>query len=284
MEGSTLEYGSIDNIPLPACVVGENGNIIKANEMMTEVFLYKDIEGANFFTLTGKKINEVTEAVERDENVIISRNDKFFSLISKENEDIGFGVVSVIFIDVTERELAQKRLEDERVSVILLEIDNYDELISSVTTDSKKAVPAEVDRLVRKWAGENNADITGISEDDYIIIASTGDVKRMIDDSFSILDQVRNIDAKIDFPVSISLGVGMSEQSIIESKSLAKAALDLALGRGGDQAVVKTDGATSYYGGTLQSMEKNNRGKARVIAHALRRLIEESSMVMIAGH
>ena len=283
MEGSIAEYSSIDIIPLPACIVGENGNILKANELMTEVFLYKDIEGANFFTLTGKKLSEMT-GVENDDEVIIGRNDKYFSLISKVNEEIGFGVVSVFFIDVTERETALRRMEEERPSIILLEIDNYDELMSSVTSDSKKAVPAEVDKLVRKWASENNADITGISEEDYIIIVSTKDVNAMIEDSFSILDHVRNIDAKIDFPVSISIGVGISEQSIVESKSLATAALDLALGRGGDQAVVKTDGRTRYYGGTLQSMEKNNRGKARVIAHALKRLIEESRKVIIAGH
>ena len=106
----------------------------------------------------------------------------------------------------------------------------------------------------------------------------------MTADNFSVLDEVRQIETKIDFPVSISIGMGISDISIAECKDLALAGLELAIGRGGDQAIVKTDETTDHYGGTLQTMEKNKRGKARVIAHAIKRLIKESSKVVIMGH
>lgn len=283
MELIEQEKFIIDHIPAPACVVGSAGNLKYANELMSEVFLYKDIEGSNFFTLTGCKVMDIIETINGGEEVIIGRNDKYFSLsveqIDEEREE-----AIVFFDDVTERENLREKLNDQRTAIIRIDIDNYEELISSVTTNSKKAVPAEIDRIVREWAEENHTAITNTSEEDYILISSVKDVSAMIEDSFSVLDKVRNIEAKIDFPISISIGVGISEVSVIESKALARAAIELALGRGGDQAVVKNDSSTKFYGGTLQSIEKNNRGKSRVIAHALKRLIDDSERVIIAGH
>ena len=109
-------------------------------------------------------------------------------------------------------------------------------------------------------------------------------INRMVENNFSVLDEVRAIEPAIDFPISISIGAGISDESIMETQELAEAALELALGRGGDQAVVKTDDGTAYYGGTLQTMEKSNRGKSRVIAHALKALIGDADKVFIMGH
>ena len=106
----------------------------------------------------------------------------------------------------------------------------------------------------------------------------------MVKDSFSVLDEVRKIESEADFPASVSIGAGCSEISLVESTELAEAALELALGRGGDQAVVKTDEGTKYYGGTLQAIEKSNRGKARVIAHAMKAMIKDADKVLIMGH
>ena len=113
---------------------------------------------------------------------------------------------------------------------------------------------------------------------------TSGNLDGMIKENFSVLDEVRKLETQIDFPASVSIGIGMSDKSLIESTELAEAALELALGRGGDQAVVKTDDGTRYYGGTLQSLEKNNRSKPRVIAHAMKALIDDADKVFIMGH
>ncbi|MBR4090739.1 MAG: DHH family phosphoesterase, partial [Mogibacterium sp.] len=121
-------------------------------------------------------------------------------------------------------------------------------------------------------------------EDRYVMYTTAGKLDRMIEENFSVIDEVRNLESRIDFPASISLGIGISNLSLVESSELAEAALELALGRGGDQAVVKTDDGTRYYGGTMQSLEKNNRSKPRVIAHAMKALIDDADKVFIMGH
>lgn len=272
----------IQSLPIPACTVSAEGFIKKANALMSDVILYNDIEGANFFTLTCVKRSELIESNE-EKDTIIERNGRRFSLHAiegaSEEED-----VTIFFRDVTEREKYKELYEAGKPVVILVSIDNYDELLSSITTDSKRGVPAEVDRIVRKWANEYKAPILSSEEESYAILTDRETAKRIMADNFSVLDEVRQIETKIDFPVSLSIGMGMSDMSLADTHDLAEAARELALGRGGDQAVVKDDEQTHHYGGTLQSMEKNNRGRAKVIAHAIKRLIKESSKVLVMGH
>lgn len=279
MENISNEF--VKSLPVAACVVGTDGIVKTANELMGDVILYDGIEGANFFTLTGYKRSELI--ANEGEELTISRNGKNFVMEtmkgSTEDED-----TLVFFINITERVKYQKGFENGKSVVVLVSIDNYDELLSSITTDSKRGVPTEVDRIVKKWASEYNAPILSSEEDEYVILTDKGTAERMMEDDFSILDEVRQIETKIDFPVSLSIGMGCSDISLEDTKELAEAARELALGRGGDQAVVKTDEQTKHFGGTLQSMEKNNRGRARVIAHAIKRLIKESSNVLVMGH
>lgn len=272
----------IKRTPVPACIVGTDGVVKSANEHMGEVFLYNNIVESNFFTLTGVKRSELLKNTE-DEQITIERNGKFFN-VRVANDSSEQNETAVFFVDVTETNKYKKMYEDGRPAVMLISIDNYDELLSSVTTDSKRAVPTEVDRIVRKWADEYGAPILSSEEDEYVILTDRGTAKTIMDDNFSVLDEVRQIETKIDFPVSLSIGMGCSKISLKETQELAEAARELALGRGGDQAIFKSDDHTYHYGGTLQSMEKSNRGRARVIAHAVKRLIRESSNVIVMGH
>lgn len=275
--------GIMNQIPVPACLVNPEGTVKAANSLMKKVFAYEDIAGSNFFALTGVRRKELLENSELEGEITINRNNSVFELMSnpdpKEDEDI-----IVYFNDVTAREEVRASYNDEKICLMYISIDNYDELIQSITTDSKRAVPTEVDRLVRKWISEFDANIEDTGEDEYLVTLTARDAKKIIDSKFIVLDEVRSIEAKIDFPVSLSIGLGMGAPSIRETQELAAAALELALGRGGDQAVVKNDDRTLYYGGKLQSFEKNNKGKSRVISHALKRLILDSSKVLIMGH
>ncbi len=273
----------INKFPMPACVVGENGNIVKANDLMDEVFVYSDIIGANFFALTGVKKADICEANKTNKEILIERNDRTFALAAERGASPD-EEVTVFFIDRTDRELYCKSFENVKPVLLIIDIDNYEELTSKTTTDSRRAIPTEVDRIVRKWADSFDAAIMSVAEDEYVVFTNREKAHQMTADNFSVLDEVRQIETKIDFPVSISIGMGISDISIAECKDLALAGLELAIGRGGDQAIVKTDETTDHYGGTLQTMEKNKRGKARVIAHAIKRLIKESSKVVIMGH
>ena len=271
----------ISKLPIPACAVDPDGIVSGANPLIKNVFVYEDIVGSKFFTLTGIKREQLMNA--NTEERILERNDKLFKLWvnedPKEDEDI-----VVFFDEATARESFKSKLESDRAAIVYINIDNYDELIASSPEDLRRLIPAQIDGLLRKWGGSFKSPVISTWEDRYVMYTTRGQLERMIEENFSILDEVRNLESKIDFPASISLGIGMSGISLIESTELAEAALELALGRGGDQAVVKTDDGTNYYGGTLQSLEKNNRSKPRVIAHAMKALIEDADKVFIMGH
>ena len=276
-----MKKNYIKQLPIPACVVGSDGNVVKANPLMKNVFLYEDIEGMNFFALTGIKRDKLLTA--NQEEIIIERNKRIFKIwtneVPKETEEI-----AVFFDEATTRESFRSKLENDRAVIIYINIDNYDDLIASSGDDSKKAIPSQIDGIVRKWGAAFDSPIMSTDDDKYIMYSSIGRLENMVADNFSVLDEVRKIETQIDFPVSISIGAGTSNISLSEATQLAEAALELALGRGGDQAVIKTDEGTKYYGGTLQSIEKSNRGKARVIAHAMKAMIKDADKVLIMGH
>ena len=282
-ENETTKY--IEGIPLPACIVDTDGCVKAANALMKDVFTYEGITEQNFFALTGVKPKDLVASSMDEEKpeIEIERNSQHFVLRTnnepKEDEDL-----FVYFINVTERDNLRKERHQEQVCILYISIDNYDEMMSSTTEDSRLAVPTEVDRIVRKWASQYDSSIETIDEDSYMMTVYRKDADQIIESRFSVLDEVRKIDTKVDFPVSLSIGMAIGLNSLKSTKELAEAALELALGRGGDQAVVKNNDRTHYYGGRLQSMEKNNKGKSRIIAHALKQLIMESSNVLIMGH
>ena len=273
----------LESLPVPACMVNKEGAVVYANSLIKNVFAYDDIVDGNFFALTGSKLEDLEEARDTDTEVKIKRNEQIFVLNTtrEEREDV---IITVFFNNVTERETLRSNYRDEHVCQMYISLDNYDELISNSPSDSKMTVPAEVDKILSKWAESNNAAIESISEDTYLATLYRRDVDNLIEGRFSILDTIRAIQTKDDFPVSLSIGVGMGVRNLQDATELAEAALDLAMGRGGDQAVVKNGDRTHYYGGKLQSMEKNNKGKSRIIAHALKQLVRERSNVIVMGH
>ena len=276
-----MKKNFIMQLPFPACTVGVDGNISKANAFMKNVFVYEDIVGSNFFALTGVKKDALLEA--NNGEIIIERNRRIFKLWTndrpKANDDI-----AVFFDETTVRESFRSKLEFDKAAIVYISIDNYDDLIASSGDESKRAVAAQIDAKIRKWGESYDAPVISTGEESYIMYTNVGRLSKMVEDNFSVLDEVRKIETQIDFPTSISIGIGVSDISLIETTSLAESALELAVGRGGDQAVVRTDEGTKYFGGTLQAIEKSNRGKAKVIAHAMRAMITDADKVLIMGH
>lgn len=275
----------INNLPFAACKVNKEGLIESANPMMKQVFAYEGIVGANFFALTGVKILELIKARESDseKEIVIERNERYFLLKADDSEVHGESF-AVYFVDVTERELLRRENKEQKLCLMYVSIDNFDELVASNNEDGRMALPARVGKVVRKWAEKYRASIENVNEYTYQLAIYTKDLEKIIQTKFEILDEVREIETEADFPVSLSIGVGMGVENPEEILELASAAKDLAMGRGGDQAVVKDGDKTVYYGGTLQSVEKNNKGKSRVIAHALKNLIREAETVFVMGH
>lgn len=271
-------------IPLPMCIVNTKGKIVRSNSHIGEVFIYDGIEDADFFALTGIKISDLYENNEGKKEFVIERNGKKFKLIFNKEGETEDANLLVFFYDITRYETLKDKYDSERACICRINIDNYDELIASTAPDKRMGLSTTADKLIRSWASRLSASIVKNKEYEYIMYFQNRFIDEMTRNKFSILDDVRAIETEVDFPMSLSIGVGVGGQNPAETGEYANTALDLALGRGGDQAVIKKGDKISYFGGVMQTVEKSNKGKSRVVAHALKQLIEQSKKVMIMGH
>jgi len=268
----------------PMCVLNRKGKIIFANSHMTDVFIYDGIEDSDFFALTGIKTADLFEEIDSNIVHILERNGKQFKLVTKQVGEEDEAKLLVYFYDVTNYESLKDRYNDEKICVCRINIDNYDELIASTSANNQMGVSTEVDKAIRLWAEKTGGSINKLNQSQYIMYFEYAQAEKLIEGKFVILDDVREIESEADFPVSLSIGIGIGGKTLVATDEYSSAALDLALGRGGDQAVVKRVNKIEYYGGKMQTVEKGNKGKSRVVAHALKQLIEQSKRVIIMGH
>ena len=269
-------------VPVPMCVVGENGKIKFVNSSIDKVFQYAGIEDADFFALTGIKIKDLESGL--IERPVIERNGRVFALTIDRGAMGDDDDVAVFFMDVTGYIELKKRYDAEKVCVCRINLDNYDQMNDSVPSEAGMAVTSEINKVIRRWAQDIEGSVDRVRDDQYMVCFQRAALDGLCAGRFSVLEEVRNIAGKAEFPLSLSIGVGTGGKSIAETSEFAQAALDLALGRGGDQAVVKIGERLMFYGGKSQSIEKSNKGKSRMVGNALCKLIEQSNRVFIMGH
>lgn len=191
---------------------------------------------------------------------------------------------SLYLFDITkENQLAIKN-EEQRAIVGLLYIDNYEEVIHSIEDVRRPLLVALIDRNINKFARKLDGVIRKFEKDKYLIVFQNKHLEKLNENKFDILDQIREINIGNELPVTLSIGVGINEYSYTQCIDFARVAIDLALGRGGDQAVLKHNDKFSFYGGKTKGIETSNRVKARIKAYAFRELIEECDKVIIMGH
>lgn len=267
--------------PFPTCVVGKNGKIVSANQFIDRVFLYDALEDMDFFGLTGVKLETLEEISIENTYVTIERNGCIFRLIARDTESDSY---LVTFEDVTDLEELRLKYIENRNCMGRISIDNYEELQNRVSIEQRNQAINSIIALITEWSQEMKASFNRIKEDEFLLFFPFYKLEQAIENKFEILDKVRNVDTGADFPLSLSMGIGISADDMQETENLANSAIDLALGRGGDQAVVKTDDKTTYYGGKTQARERSNKGKSRIIAHALKVLISQSDQIFIMGH
>ncbi|MBR4142863.1 MAG: hypothetical protein IKR10_05030, partial [Firmicutes bacterium] len=179
-----------------------------------------------------------------------------------------------------------KKLNEDRQSCIaLINIDNYDELLSSSPAEEQSTISAEIDKKVRSWTQYLDAAVTRVRSNRYYAQFEQKYLDEQRRSEFPIINQMHEVETQADFPTSLSIGIGVGGTSFSHIQLLAEEAMDLALGRGGDQVVIKHEGGDiEYFGGSLPTVEKRNKGRARIMAHALMQLVKSSDRVFIMGH
>lgn len=271
-------------VPLPMCIINAQGKVTRASNKIDEVFKYDGIKDADIFALTGIKHGEFFSEGVNEKFLTLSRNDRIFRIqvgyIGNEEKKRAI----IYFYDITNYETLKNMYNDERICMATINVDNYDELTSSTSEEKRLALSTDIDKAVRQWAARGNASITRYKESMYFMVFENAYLDKIVENKFAILDDIRAIETEADFPVTLSIGIGAGGKHPVQIDQYAVAALDLALGRGGDQAVVKKGAKIEYYGGKMQTVEKGNKGKSRIIAHAIRQLVDQSSKVIIMGH
>ncbi|MDO4482308.1 MAG: DHH family phosphoesterase [Bacillota bacterium] len=282
---STVKKNIVTN-PLPICIVNKQGFVEWYNRKFGEFFLDdEELVYKNIHTLIPAiKIEEYIKRTPEDTPLQVSVNERVYKIISGNTGEEDDNLIVLYFVDVTAFENLKKMHRDEKSCAVHIWIDNYEEIMLRAPEEKKAILPSQIEVKIRQFAQKNMAPLIKYDDEKYYLILDNKHLDNIIENKFAILDEVREIETGTDLPVSLSIGVGASGKSYLQNHEYSQAAIELALGRGGDQAAVKKINKTDFYGGRLQAVEKRNKGKSRIMSHALQRLIEQSSGVLIMGH
>ena len=192
--------------------------------------------------------------------------------------------VAVSLRDVTELNAYIRENEDQRMIAGLIYIDNYDEVMESVEEVRQSLLVALIDRKINKYIGDVDGIVKKLEKDKYFIVLRKDAYKKLKEDKFSLLEEVKQVNIGNSRSATLSIGLGLNTATYALSYQYARVAIDLALARGGDQAVIKDCNGITYFGGKKEQTAKNTRVKARVKAEALREFIVTRDKVIVMGH
>ncbi len=195
----------------------------------------------------------------------------------------GYLIAAYLF-DETALHIALQEVDDQSLAVGMIYLDNYEEALESVEEVRRSLLTALIDRKVNKYISAIDGISKKIEKDKYLVILRKKSITQLQETRFDLLEEVKTVNIGNEMAVTISIGIGLDGLSYAQNYEFSRNAIDLALGRGGDQAVVKTPDTVTYYGGKSQQIEKNTRVKARVKAHALREIITSKDRVLVMGH
>ena len=210
--------------------------------------------------------------------------DKAFNnteILDIENQEY---VIAMYMFDETRLRKIEKENFDQKLVVGLIYIDNYEEVLQSVEDVRASLLAALIDRKINKFVSNIDGIVRKLEKDKYFMVLKRQSLEAIRSEKFDIVDDVKTVSIGNELQVTISIGIGMGAETYGQLCDYSRAAMDLALGRGGDQAVVKDGENVYYYGGKTKQVEKNTRVKARVKAHALREIIETKESLLIMGH
>lgn len=273
--------------PFPLIITDKKGVLLWYNQRFSLIINKENVIGKNISEvindLNPKHLYDSNKKVFND----IKLQDKYFDIYTstiEANDSNTDSVVLLYLYDVTENVELKKAIESNRETVMLVEVDNMDEVLKSTEDDKKPLLIAEIERTINGYAQSISGMIKKYSSSKYIVVVQDKYIEKEMEKKFSILDSMREITMGNKLAVTLSIGVGRGAETPLENENLAVAAKELALGRGGDQVVVKKGEKLEFYGGKTKEVEKRTKVRSRVIAHSLLNLISESSKVFIMGH
>lgn len=193
-------------------------------------------------------------------------------------------LIALYLYDETALKIALKENDNQSLAVGMIYLDNYEEALESVEEVRRSLLTALIDRKINKYIAALDGITRKSEKDKYLVILRKESVMQLQESKFDLLDDVKTVNIGNEMAVTLSIGIGLDGLTYAQNYEFSRTAIDLALGRGGDQAVVKTSSSVTYYGGKSQQVEKNTRVKARVKAHALNEILATKDKVIVMGH
>jgi len=284
-----MSSDAISKFPLPMAVLQINGQISWYNDLFAEMLgsndLYNIVISDVMPELKWSEILKSTGSIYTYAGYKGHKYNVVGDIIKTEGstEDKPIYTVLLYFIDKTEIELLRKRYDEDKIDMAIISIDNYDELTQKMDDSDFQQTFAKVNKYISSWVQESKAVIKKTERDRYIVLFEHKYLKEYIQKKFDVLEKVRALGEEMKMPITLSIGVGVGG-SILENEEYARGALDMALGRGGDQAAVKDSSQYNFYGGIAKDYEKSTRVKTRAFAVAFKDFVTNSDKVIFVGH
>ena len=284
---------TIINSPFPLVVLETNGNIIwKSSNFIKE---FANIDTGTTLTDVIKELKLKIENSQNTNNISISESMKigeknykviaeYTKLREKEHKNSSEYMATVYFLDETNYVKLLEEYNNSRTCIGIIVLDNYEELMQRVTEEEKLKITSNAEKNIYSWVNKYDGLLVKAERDTYVCIFDQLNLEKIKEDKFEILDEIKEIKTQDNIQLTLSIAISENEKTNSEEYKSAKAVIDIALGRGGDQAIIKQNGKYYFFGGRTQEVEKRTRVKARIVAQALEELMNSASNVIIMGH
>lgn len=272
---------SVHSFPMSAVIIDSAGRLVWTNGKFTEEFPdcceygmelsnITDIPPADFFT---------------DDGITVRYNDSVYKVFARiPDEDEAKELTLLFFKNITDITALETEKKLSQPVVILFMVDGYEELISGCLESEKAHVSVQIDKLLEDFAGQTTGVLRKNASDRFIAVIEERHLQEILRNKVEILDKAREIFVNDRLNVTMSIGIGRTGKTLKESEQFARQALEMALGRGGDQAAVKTDNGFEFYGGVSKGVERHTKVKTRIIANSLLELVDNADKIFIMGH
>ncbi len=270
------------SFPIPAIIVSDSNTIIWNNNSFKE-FVYKD--ESEFF---GKNLKDVfgkdTHEFGAKQGTVLEFNGKFYQCYSVKSEIDVISLYMIYFVDISFLQQNYEISKKKQPVVMSILIDNYDDIVSTEENRGDSKIIADAREVIQNFVSETSGFLKKLEKDRYIMVFEKQNLDKMIATRFNVLDKARVITNSARVPITFSMGIAVVDDTLVKAERESQQALEMALGRGGDQAVIKTPNGYEFFGGYSKGIEKRTKVKTRIVASAMVELFNSASDIMVMGH
>lgn len=281
-----LAKDTVKNSPFPLVIIETNGNMVWKSSKFVQEFANVDIN--NILRDLLKEIKLEIENNEEDSEKSIHKEleigNKIYEILGKYTKSKDEYMCTMYFLDETKTLELKKKYHNSQICVGIIMIDNFEEVNQRINDEEKPVLTAQIEKTIYEWAAEFKGLVVKSERDTFVCIFEQQYLEKLKEKKFNILDTIKELELSNKVQITLSISISTEGESNYEKYKSAQAGLDIVLGRGGDQTVVRENEKYQFFGGRTQELEKRTKVKARIVSHALEELMQEAKNVMVMGH